>query len=154
MKTFSSSSSRSEKVDRRRNILMVEDNPGDVMLTCEALNEYGLPYRLFVAENGIQALQFLETTGKESSSEHPDLILLDLNLPIMDGRHLLRRIKSDDRYAKIPVIVLSGSDSGEDIDLTYDSQANCYVNKPAFVDDFHHMIQAIEAFWLGTKGSS
>ncbi len=131
-------------------ILLVEDNPGDVRLTSEALKERRLPSELINVADGVEALRYLRREGDYSSNPMPDLILLDLNLPRKDGNEVLKEIKSDPALRRIPVIVLSSSRDAEDITSTYESQANCYVTKPANFADFVHVMQMIEDFWLRT----
>jgi len=129
-------------------ILLVEDNPGDVYLTQEAFREGRLAHRLSVVEDGEDALHFLRNEGKHERAPRPDLILLDLNLPKRDGRELLRDIKSDPRLKHIPVIVLTTSNAEQDIERAYELHANCYLNKPIQMDDFLRTIRSIEDFWL------
>jgi len=117
-------------------ILLVEDNPGDVMLTQEAFDECLLPHRLSVVGDGEEALQFLRQAGKYTDAPHPDLVLLDLNLPRKDGRELLAEVKNDPELRHIPVIVLSTSESDQDVARAYRLHANCYLTKPIQMDDF------------------
>ena len=129
-------------------ILLVEDNPGDVRLTMEALKEGKVHNKLYVAKDGVEALAFLYQTGEYSNMPIPDLILLDLNLPKKDGREVLAEIKADPQLKRIPVIILTTSDSEQDILKTYDLHANSYITKPVELDSFIKIIQAIESFWL------
>ncbi len=127
-------------------LFLIEDNPADVRLTEEALNELKRPYDLRVANNGVQALEYLR--GSYSTGARPDLILLDWNLPGMDGREVLRLIKEDQRLRKIPVVVLTTSDAASDVARAYDLHANCFITKPGDVTQFFDMISAVEEFWL------
>jgi chemotaxis family two-component system response regulator Rcp1 len=129
-------------------ILMVEDNPGDVRLTREALKGGKVLNRLHVVEDGVSALDFLYRRPPHQEAPRPDLILLDLNLPKMDGREVLSRIKSDDTLKTIPVVVLTTSQAEEDVLRAYRLNANCYVTKPVDLHQFNRIIQAIEEFWL------
>ncbi len=134
--------------NRHVEILLVEDNPGDVRLTQEVLEETQVANNLHIAWDGVEALDFLKQTGEFADVPRPDLILLDLNLPKMDGRELLERIKSDDKLKHIPVLVLTTSEAEEDILKAYNLHANCYIVKPLDLDKFIEIIQAIENFWL------
>ncbi len=129
-------------------ILLVEDNPGDVRLTQEALKESKMLNTLSVASDGIEALEFLHRQGKFANANRPDLILLDLNLPRKDGREVLDEIKSDDELKRIPVVVLTTSKAEEDIIRMYTRYANCYITKPIDFDQFILVIKSIEEFWL------
>ena len=129
-------------------ILLVEDSPGDVRLTIEALKEGKISNKLFVANDGIEALDFLMKKGEYENAVTPDLILLDLNLPKMDGRELLAKIKEEPRIKQIPVVVLTTSSSEEDIINTYELHANCFITKPVDMNQFIHVVQAIEDFWV------
>jgi len=129
-------------------ILLVEDNPGDVRLTQEALKEAKVRNNLHVVEDGVDAMAFLKREGEYASAPLPDLILLDLNLPRKDGREVLEEIKQDDRLKRIPVVVLTTSQAEEDILRTYNLHANCYVNKPVDLDEFIKIVKSIEDFWL------
>lgn len=129
-------------------ILLVEDNPGDVRLTREALKESKMLNTLSVASDGIEALEFLRRQGKFANANRPDLILLDLNLPRKDGREVLDEIKSDDELKRIPVVVLTTSKAEEDIIRMYTRYANCYITKPIDFDQFILVIKSIEEFWL------
>jgi two-component system, chemotaxis family, response regulator Rcp1 len=129
-------------------ILLVEDNPGDVRLTREALHEGKVLNELHVAGDGVEALAFLRHEGKNVNSIHPDIILLDLNLPKMDGRELLAEIKMDPALRRIPVVILSTSKAEEDITRTYDLHANCYITKPVDLEQFITVIKSIEDFWF------
>lgn len=129
-------------------ILMVEDNPGDVRLTLEALKETKVRNNLNVVRDGAEALAFLRRQGRYAQAPRPDLILLDLNVPRIDGRQVLAEIKADVNLRRIPVVILTSSQAEEDILRTYDLQANCYVNKPMDLDQFIKVVQSIETFWL------
>jgi len=130
------------------NILLVEDNPGDVRLTEEALREARIANRVWVARDGEEALDFLRQRGSHSDSPRPDLMLLDLNLPKKDGREVLEEVKSDPELHRIPVIVLTTSSADRDILLSYDLHANCFIKKPIDYDEFISAIRGIENFWL------
>lgn len=125
-------------------ILLVEDNPGDVRLTQEALREGKIANNLVVASSGDEALARLRREG----ATRPDLILLDLNLPGMDGREVLRQIKGDESLKQIPVVVMTSSSAEEDVARSYALHANCFVTKPLDLDQFTKVIQAIEEFWV------
>lgn len=129
-------------------ILLVEDNPGDVRLTRETLKENKIHTRLHVVQDGMEALAFLRKEGPYAGVPRPDLILLDLNLPRLDGREVLAHIKNDPRLKPIPVIVLTTSDADHDIFEAYSLQANCYVIKPVGLDQFLATVKAVEEFWL------
>lgn len=135
-------------------ILLIEDSPGDVRLTTEALKEAGKPFLLSVVPDGVEALAFLYREERYRNAPRPDLILLDLNLPRRNGREVLARIKEDSSLARIPVIVLTISTAEEDIITSYKLHANCYIIKPVNLDLFFQVIQSIGRFWLeGTAGS-
>jgi len=136
------------KVPGAIEILMVEDNPGDVRLTREALKGGKVLNRLHVAEDGVAALDFLYRRPPYQDAPRPDLVLLDLNLPKMDGREVLARIKSDESLRLIPVVVLTTSQAEEDVLRAYRLNANCYVTKPVDLHQFNRIVQAIEEFWL------
>ena len=129
-------------------ILLVEDNEGDVRLTQEVLKDSKVRNKLTVATNGEEALQCLRKQGKFKDCVRPDLILLDLNLPVKDGREVLAQIKVDDNLKRIPVVILTTSKAEEDILRTYNLHANCYVNKPVDLDQFVKVVQSLEDFWL------
>jgi len=130
------------------NILLVEDNPGDVRLTEEALAEGKVCNNLTVAKNGVEAMAILRQEGDYARMSRPDVILLDLNLPKKDGRQVLAEIKEDPRLRRIPVVVLTGSKAEEDVARAYDLNANCYITKPVDLDQFLFVVQSIEDFWL------
>jgi len=129
-------------------ILLVEDNPGDARLTREALKDGRVRHHLSVVADGVEALAFLRAQGGHARAPRPDLILLDLNIPKMDGRQVLAEIKADPDLVRIPVVVLTTSKAEEDIARTYDLHANCYINKPVDLDQFMTVVKAIEDFWL------
>ncbi len=129
-------------------VLLVEDNPGDVRLTLEAFKEGKVNNRLSVVEDGVEALAFLRREGKYADASRPDLILLDLNLPKKDGREVLAEIKADEDLKRIPVVVLTTSKAEEDILKTYNLHANCYITKPVDFDQFVIVVRLIEDFWF------
>jgi CheY-like chemotaxis protein len=129
-------------------ILLVEDSPGDARLTREALKDGRIHHNLHVASDGLEALAFLRAQGVHAGAPRPDLILLDLNIPKMDGREVLAEIKADPDLVRIPVVVLTTSKAEEDIARSYDLHANCYIDKPVDLDQFMLVIRAIEDFWL------
>lgn len=129
-------------------ILLVEDNPGDADLAREALEESKMKNILHVAEDGEAALSFLKREGPYASKPFPDLILLDLNLPKKDGREVLADIKSDERFKRIPVVILTTSACEEDILQSYNLHANCYITKPIDLNQFMKVVHSIENFWL------
>ncbi len=138
----------SGKIEKFFNILLIEDNPGDVRLVMEALKESKVHNTLHPVQDGIEAIEFLRKQGKFTSAPRPDLILLDLNLPRKDGRAVLSEIKSDEDLRRIPVVILTSSMSEEDIMKSYNSYANCYINKPVDLDNFIDIIKSIVNFWL------
>jgi chemotaxis family two-component system response regulator Rcp1 len=129
-------------------ILLVEDNPGDVRLTIEALKEDKLQNNLHVVKDGVEAIAFLRQEGEYAGVPSPDLILLDLNLPRKDGREVLKEIKADGRLKRIPVVILTTSQAEEDVLKTYELHANCYITKPVNLDQFIRVVRSIEEFWL------
>ena len=129
-------------------ILLVEDNRGDVLLTEKALQDAKVRNNLYVARNGVDALRFLHKEGEHAGAPRPDLILLDLNLPMKDGREVLAEIKGDPGLKRIPVVILTTSRAEEDILKAYDLNANCYVTKPVNFEQFMHVVRSIECFWL------
>ncbi len=129
-------------------ILLIEDNPSDIRLTQEVLKESKLQNNLHVVEDGEEALDYLYHRGPYAQEPQPDLILLDLNLPNLDGREVLSKIKQDEALNHIPVVVLTTSDAGEDIMRSYQLYANCYITKPIDLDQFIKVVNAIEDFWL------
>lgn len=129
-------------------ILMVEDNPGDVRLTVEALKEGKVRNNLHIAEDGVEALAFLRRQGRYAEAPRPDLILLDLNLPKKNGREVLEEIKEDPDLRRIPVVILTVSQAEQDIVKSYNLHANCYITKPVDLDQFLDVVKSIENFWL------
>jgi two-component system, chemotaxis family, response regulator Rcp1 len=129
-------------------ILLVEDSPGDVRLTQEAFRSAGSRINLHVAIDGVAAMAFLRRQGSHNRAPRPDFILLDLNLPKMDGREVLALIKDDTSLKSIPTIVLTTSEAEADISRSYQLQANCYLNKPVQLDAFEKMVKIINDFWL------
>ncbi len=125
-------------------ILLVEDNPADVILIREALRQTGVPHQLDVAGDGVDALARLH-----SSARHPELILLDLNLPRKDGRDVLKEIKQNGALSAIPVVILTTSSSDEDILRSYELRANSYIRKPVDLEQFTQIVQSIDEYWLG-----
>jgi CheY-like chemotaxis protein len=134
--------------DKPIDILLVEDNPADIRLTQEAFKETRIANYLHIARDGVDALAFLQKTGKYTHVPRPDIILLDLNLPRKDGRELLDDIKNDPEYRQIPVVILTTSTTEEDIIHTYDHHANCYITKPSELEHFLNVVKSIENFWL------
>lgn len=130
------------------NILLVEDNPGDVRLTQEVFKEGKIKNILHVVMDGEEALDYLNKRGKYTTAETPDLVLLDLNLPKIDGREVLEEIKNTPKLKRIPVIVLTTSDAQADILKMYDNHANCYITKPVDFSQFMNVVKSIEDFWL------
>jgi len=139
---------KGEPVNRGIEILLVEDNPGDVRLTEEALKEGKILNSLNVVADGVDAMAFLHREGKYSDAPRPQLILLDLNLPKKDGREVLAEIKKDQELKRIPVVILTSSAAEQDIVKTYNLHANCYITKPVDLDQFIHVVKSIEQFWL------
>jgi chemotaxis family two-component system response regulator Rcp1 len=129
-------------------VLLVEDSPGDVRLTREALKDAKVHITLHVATDGIEAMAYLERTGMYVSAPRPDLILLDLNLPRKDGREVLKEIKESPGLRTIPVVILTTSSSDADVLQSYHLHANCYISKPVDLDGFLKVVQSIDNFWL------
>ena len=130
-----------------RTILLVEDSPGDVRLTQEAFRDANKDLTIHVASDGVEAMAFLRQSGRAGATR-PDLILLDLNLPKMDGREVLSQVKADDDLKTIPTVILTTSDSEADIAKSYQLQANCYLSKPVQLDAFESLVKSINDFWL------
>jgi len=129
-------------------ILMVEDNPGDVRLAQEALKDAKVTNNIYVVKDGAEAMAFLRRQDKYADAVRPDLILLDLNLPKKDGREVLAEIKEDRDLKRIPVVILTISKDEEDIIKTYNLHANCYITKPVDLGQFMEVVKAIEDFWF------
>ncbi len=129
-------------------ILLVEDNPGDVRLTREALKDAKVLNEVYVAQDGVEAMDFLQKKGKFSDAPTPDMILLDLNLPRKDGREVLAEIKQDSKLKRIPVVILTTSKADEDIIRTYNLHANAYITKPVDLNRFIEIIHTLEEFWF------
>ncbi len=129
-------------------ILMIEDNPGDVLLTMEALKEVKIRNTVYVAKDGVEGIEFLRHKGQFTDSPRPDIILLDLNLPRKDGREVLAEIKDDPELRCIPVVILTTSTAEQDVLKTYNLHANCYITKPVDLDQFIAVVQSIENFWF------
>ena len=129
-------------------ILLVEDNPGDVRLTTEALAEAKVRNRLSVARDGVEALQYLRREPPFEAATRPDIILLDLNMPRMDGREVLQELKADALLSSIPVVVLTTSESEEDVLRSYQLHASCYITKPVDLEQFLKVVRSVEDFWL------
>lgn len=134
--------------DRPIEILLVEDNPGDVRLTQEVFKEGKIRNKLNVAWNGEEALAYLRCEGRFAGASRPDIILLDLNLPRKGGREVLAEIKTDSRLKCIPVVILTTSQAEQDISESYNQHANCYIVKPVELDQFINVVRTIEGFWL------
>jgi CheY-like chemotaxis protein len=129
-------------------ILLVEDSPGDVRLTQEALRDSNVAVRLHVAIDGMEAMAFLRREGEHADAPRPDLILLDLNLPKMDGREVLTLVKADSALKSIPTIILTTSEAEVDIARSYQLQANCYLSKPVQLDAFEGLVKSVSDFWF------
>ena len=140
----------SEETGYAIEILLVEDNVGDVRLTKEALSEAKVPNRLHVAHDGVAALQFLRMEGPYSESPRPDLVLLDLNLPRKSGLEVLAHIKQDPMLRTIPVIILTSSNAESDVLKSYDNHANAYITKPVELEKYFAIVEHIDDFWLAT----
>ena len=129
-------------------VLLVEDSPGDVRLTQEAFRDANNTVHLHVAIDGVEAMAFLRREGTHIHVPRPDLILLDLNLPKMDGREVLAHIKEDPSLKMIPTVILTTSEAEADIVRSYELQANCYLNKPVQLEEFENLVKSINDFWL------
>jgi len=129
-------------------VLLVEDNPGDVRLTQEVFLDANPSVHLHVASDGVEAMAFLRREGSHSQAPRPDLVLLDLNLPKMDGREVLALIKKDESLKTIPTVILTTSDAEGDIAKSYRLQANCYLTKPVQLTAFEALVKSINDFWL------
>jgi chemotaxis family two-component system response regulator Rcp1 len=137
-----------EENDMPVEVLLVEDSPGDVRLTREALRETGTAVNLHVASDGVEAMAFLRKEGAHLKAPRPDFILLDLNIPKLDGRQVLAQIKSDQSLKTIPTIILTTSEAEADIVKSYQLQANCYLSKPVQFQEFENVVRSINDFWL------
>lgn len=133
---------------RPANVLLVEDNEDDIELTLEALEDSKVRMEIHVVSDGISAMAFLRREGEYADKPRPDLVLLDLNLPLMDGRETLKKIKEDPDLTEIPVVVLTTSVDDGDILSAYQQHANCYISKPVDFSKFTEIIRQIEGFWL------
>jgi chemotaxis family two-component system response regulator Rcp1 len=131
-----------------KTVLLAEDSPGDVRLTQEAFRDANRSIQLQVVSDGVEAMAFLRREGDYINAPRPDLILLDLNLPKMDGREVLAQIKQDDDLRTIPTVILTTSDAEADIVKSYQLQANCYLTKPVQFDEFASLVRSINDFWL------
>ncbi len=129
---------------------MIEDNPGDVLLTREAFKECSQEHNIVAIKDGVEGLKYLKREGSYKDAIPPDLILLDLNLPRKDGRELLKDIKEDEELKLIPVIILSTSKNEMDIEKCYELNVNCYITKPVELDNFIDVIKSVEAYWMQT----
>lgn len=138
----------SQTIGKPIEILLVEDNPGDVRLTQEAFRDSKIRNKLHVVWDGVEAMTFLRREGKYADAPRPDLILLDLNMPKKDGREVLAEIKTEEDLRRIPVVILTISKAEEDILKSYDLHANCYITKPVDLEQFIKVVKAIEDFWL------
>jgi chemotaxis family two-component system response regulator Rcp1 len=139
---------RHSKACKPIEILMAEDNPGDVRLTMEALRDAKVLNRMSVAVDGVETMAFLRRQGEYANAPRPDLVLLDLNMPRKDGREVLAEVKADPDLRRIPVVVLTTSTAEKDIMESYDLHANCYIAKPVDLDQFLDVVKSIEDFWL------
>ena len=137
-----------DSLGRPADFLLVEDNPGDVRLTQEALKSHKVQNNLHVVTDGEEAMAFLRRQGKYKNAPRPDIILLDLNLPKKDGREVLAEIKSDANLKTIPVVIITSSEAEQDVIKSYNLNANCYVTKPVDLDQFIKVVQSINDFWL------
>jgi CheY-like chemotaxis protein len=131
-----------------KQVLLVEDSPGDVRLTREAFRDVGMSVHLHVANDGVDAMAFLNREGGHADAPRPDFILLDLNLPKMDGRQVLARIKNDEGLRTIPTVILTTSEAESDVASSYQLQANCYLTKPVQLEEFEGLVKSISDFWL------
>ena len=129
-------------------ILLVEDNEGDVILTLEAMKEAKVKNKVSVARDGEEAIAFLHKEGKFIKADTPDLILLDINLPKLDGKEVLAKIKADEYLRKIPVVILTTSSSEKDVEDAYNNYANCFITKPVDLNKFMDVVRSIEDFWI------
>jgi CheY-like chemotaxis protein len=137
-----------EDIPKAANILLVEDNPGDVRLVVESMKESKRPANLRTVKDGVEAMAYLHREGIYANEVRPDIILLDLNLPRKNGNEVLAEIKKDPGLKRIPVIILTASSADRDIINSYDLNANCYITKPVSLEQFTEVIKSIENFWL------
>lgn len=135
-------------ISRQIEVLLVDDNPGDARLTRIAFEEGNMQIHLNVVEDGVEAMAFLRKQGKYAEVAHPDLVLLDLNLPKKSGTEVLAQIKADETLKRIPVVILTTSQADKDILEAYNLYANCYITKPVDFDQFVSIIKSIEDFWF------
>ena len=133
---------------RQIEVLLVEDDPGDVLMTKEAFDDYKVKNQLHIVSDGVEAMAFLRREGEHASAPRPDLVLLDLNLPRMDGREVLQAVKSDPELASIPVVVLTTSEAEEDVLRSYSLHANAYVTKPVDFERFIAVVRQIDDFFV------
>lgn len=129
-------------------VLLVDDDEADIKLTCRALENDRIINHIHVVHDGVEALEFLRREGRFADAPRPDIIFLDLNMPRMDGREVLRALKADKQFASIPVLILTTSDAEEDIDSSYAQHANSYITKPVDLKQFKKAIQAVEQYWF------
>ena|SRR5579862_1802868 len=134
--------------DTSMEVLLIEDSPGDVRLTVEAFRHTNPSIHLHVASDGVEAMAFLRREGNKVDAPRPDLILLDLNMPKMDGRQVLGQIKEDEGLKTIPTVILTTSEAETDVVTSYELQANCYLNKPVQLEAFENLVESINDFWL------
>ena len=133
---------------KQAHILLIEDNEGDIMLTKDAFEESKIKTVMSIARNGQEAMDFLFKKGEYGNAQRPDLILLDINIPIYNGHQVLKKIKETDDLKKIPVIILTTSSNPKDVNLAYENHSNSYVKKPLDMDEFLEAIKQMEQFWL------
>lgn len=130
------------------NILLIEDNPGDIRLVVESMKESKKPNNISMVKDGVEAMTYLHHEGVYANAVRPDIILLDLNLPMKNGKEVLAEIKKDPDLKRIPVIVFTASSAERDVINSYDLHANCYITKPVSLDKFIEVVKSIEKFWL------
>lgn len=137
-----------EDMPKAVNILLIEDNPGDIRLVVESMKESKKPNNLSMVKDGVEAMTYLHREGVYANAVRPDIILLDLNLPMKNGKEVLAEIKKDPDLKRIPVIVFTASSAERDVINSYDLHANCYITKPVSLDKFIEVVGSIEKFWL------